>query len=505
MRRIGIDLALRSDHTAVVYEDGVAVSKPFKVPRTMSGVIELERRAGNEPCEFLMEPTGLVWLPLAAELKRRGFSVYLPKTQKISALRKFYKEHTKTDINDASALALVHHVDPKGVYELELPTATNTSLRFDVKNRAKFVKEAANSKVRIKAWMELINPHLCDTIDLFSKPGRVLLRRHLDSFEVVKKGKKRLKQIYQHHSRGELNVEKFEAVWEAYQSTAELYSALHKASQLPFDIKHMQDLVGRELDRIEFLETQIQSVEKSIKRLYKELDPELTLQREIPGVADTIAPALEALIGNIERFPNAKKFAGFVAFVPKTNQTGGTEGKSGQPITKGGPNLLKHYMFLAADTARRYDPKLAAIYSKAIEGGKHHTSAVVIVAHALARRIYAVLKLRSAARRARSEGLPTNEIPVVEYIYRHPQTGRKITREEARLYLLEHYPSKKERANTKKKAARTKTKKATRSASSKSGSPIDATTRIDIVPPNQLATFLSLFGGVENPVDNSIR
>src|SRR5215475_11982981 len=84
MRRVGIDIALRAAHKAAVYEDRDRLGRPFSVEQTREGIDELVRRATSntsEPVEFVMEPTGLAWLPLAAELSRRGHRVYLPKPQ----------------------------------------------------------------------------------------------------------------------------------------------------------------------------------------------------------------------------------------------------------------------------------------------------------------------------------------------------------------------------------------------------------------------------------------
>jgi transposase len=499
MRRVGIDLALRSDHQAVVVEDGVRIGKSFPVKRTKAGVDELERRAtagADGPCEFTMEPTGFVWLPLAAELERRGHRIYLPKPQKTNALRKFYSVYAKTDRIDAAALALVRHVDPEGVYELRVPTATESSLRLEVKHRAQLVGEAAESKRRIQSWLVLGNPHLSDALggEFDSRLGRALLRECVNPFEVITKGQGRLRKLWCRHVRGAVDQERFDAIWRACETTAEMYDALRTAGKLPFAYQDLQDLVHMELDHIEFIEGQVARVEAKITSLYRQLDPERTLEREVPGVGEAIAPTIEALVGDVERFPNAKSFVSYLGLVPRTRQTGGRQGKSRQRLTKGGPNLLKQYMFLAAETARRQDPELATTYERATKNGKHHFSAVIIVAHKLARKIYAVLKLRAAARRARAEGQNADQIPVVSYQIRHPQDGTPMSRQEARAYVTERFPSKAALAAAKKRAART--------TSQKTGSSSDATKGTLGGPPTSVAQMLASAGGVDNPVDN---
>ncbi len=498
MRRVGIDLALRASHQAMVFDDAKPLGRSFQVEQTKGGIDKLERRAcaGTEgPCEFIMEPTGLVWMVFVAELVRRGHRTYVPKPQKTSALRKFYSTFAKSDSIDTHVLGLVRHVDPQGVYELQVPTATQTSLAQCVKQRARLVAEAAKSKTRIKAWLVLANPHLCKAFgeEVFSQVGRAFLKRFLNPFKALEMGKSRLKAFWQRHVRGGFDEKRFERVFHACETTCEMYKALLTEGKLPFDYAVFQDLMTGELERIEFLEKQVAKLDKTIAPLYRELDPERTLEREVPGVAGTIAAAIEAIVGDIERFENIKSFASYFGMVPRTHQTGGGDGKSGQRLTKGGSNLLKQYIYLAAATARRHDPEMAATYERAMSRSKHHNNAMIIVAHKLVRKIYALLRLRAEARRARAEGRPAEQVPPVKYRLCHPEEETTMSRKEARNYIEEHFPSKSSRTAAKKTTAQTNSKK--------KGSPQDAATGAMGAPSGTLVPVNESCG---NPVDNLV-
>jgi transposase len=444
MRRVGIDLALRADFRAVVCEEGQQLGRSFPVPRTKAGLDKLVAQATDglaEPCEFVMEPTGLAWLPVAVELCRRGHRTYLPKPQKTHALRSFYSSFAKSDGLDARALALIRHVDPDGVYELRVPSAERTSLRMFVKQRARLVGEAANNKTRIHSWLVAANPHLSVALapDAFSGVGTAFLRRFLDPFEVRRRGEAHLRRFWARHSRGAVNEAQFQAVWVACQTTCDLYGAMHASGALPFRYEDLQWLVNQELDRVEFLHRQVLELDQAIRRLYRQLDPDRILEREIPGVGEKIAAALEAFVGDVERFPNIKSFSGYFGLVPRTNQTAGVD-RQRQRLTQAGPRVLKQYLFLAAETARRCDRELAATYARCIARGKHHFSAVVIVAHKLVRRVYALLKLRAAT--ARSKSVLEGHAAVVKYELRRPDNGALLTRAQARAYIQEQYPAK---------------------------------------------------------------
>lgn len=433
MRRVGIDIALRAAHKAAVYEDGERLGRPFSVAQTKEGFDELVRRATDgtsEPVEFVMEPTGLAWLPLAAELSRRGHRVYLPKPAKTHALRKFLAQHTKTDAIDACTAALVRHVDQRAT-ELRVPSAAQTTLRLMVKQRSRLVVDAAKEKSRIFTWVLLANPHVGRSLgqDPTGKLANAFLRERLDPLDVLARGKPALRRFVEKHARGAVKDQQLETLWQACERACALFEALRLGGKLPFDYVELQLLVDQALDHIAFLEAQIAKLDTRIAATYRQLDPTRLLEREVPGFGATIASAVEAFAGDVERFGSVKRYAAFFGLVPRTKQTGMAGEKPRQALTKGGQNLLKKYMFLAAETARRHDPELAATYERALARGKHHYSAVIIVAHKLVRRVYALLKARTAG------------VADVRYQMHRPD-GTAINPEQARALIAELFPSK---------------------------------------------------------------
>lgn len=508
MRRVGLDLALKAPHQAAVFDDAAQVGKSFKVRPTKEGLDELERRAtdgADGGVEFIMEPTGLAYLPMAAELVRRGHTVYVPKPQKTHLVRKMLAPFAKTDAFDARAQALVRHLDPSGVHALRVPSAEEMTLRLAAKQRARLVVDAARGKGRIRSWLVLAHPHLGAALgdDDFTQATTALLRRHLDPFTVRAKGKAWLRDFWRRQG-GDADGARVEAIWAATEATCELYAALRAAGRMPVDYATMQALVALELERIEDLERQIAALDAMIAVAYRAVDPERMLEREIPGVAATIAPTIEAFVGDVERFANGKRFAAFFGLVPRTSQSGGREGKPGQRLTKGGQPLLKKYLYLAAETARRHDPELAVVYERVLARGKHHDAAVIAVAHKLVRRIYALLKLRAAARRAVAEGRTP---PAVAWRYTNPETGEVLTEAGARAWVQTHCPSKREkqrRSAAPKMAgsAAPQTSSMAQGLAAETGSSEDVTNEDRGVPPTDL---VAEHGACGKPVDSAVR
>ena len=109
--------------------------------------------------------------------------------------------------------------------------------------------------------------------------------------------------------------------------------------------------------------------------LYRQIHPSRHLET-IRGVGQDSAAVYASLIGDPQRFASTELFRGWTGMVPDSKQSGGSESK-GLHITKAGPNLIKKYAYLDADTARQWDPQIAAIYyDQMVHKGKHHVQAV---------------------------------------------------------------------------------------------------------------------------------
>jgi hypothetical protein len=75
----------------------------------------------------------------------------------------------------------------------------------------------------------------------------------------------------------------------------------------------------------------------------------------------------------------------------RANQTGQTDRKH-QPMTKAGPHALRSQLIQSADTARKLDPQLAAVYhAQMTQRGATHRKALCVVAARLAERAWLTL------------------------------------------------------------------------------------------------------------------
>ncbi|MBN1193338.1 MAG: IS110 family transposase [Coriobacteriia bacterium] len=432
-RYVGIDLGIRTKHRAAVLDGAERRGKPFSVEVSRDGLEDLLRKSTEEqegPVSFVMEPTGLSWLVMSAYVSASGHRVYLAKPQKASDLRKFIKKHTKSDNIDADSLARLPQLDPEGVHELHVPSGDETTMRRLVKRRERYVSEAASQKRRIHALMVMVNPHLMDALNdnKFGASAVEFFRRYADPAKVVRLGRKRLERFWSKHSRRKDVSEVVSRVFEACRTTAELHEPLRTQGRLPFDYEAVQQELNDELDWMERAQTEADRLEKQILEMYLRVDPDRTLE-QLRGIGETIAPTILALVGDVTRFHNERRFVSYCGIAPRKKQTGLSDRR--MPIMKTGQRLLKKYLYLAADVARQWDPDLAAYYTRRYARGDHHNRIMIALARKMAARIYSLLKRQAAFRNNETDEPP-------RYVLRDAR-GQERTNQEARALIQEQY------------------------------------------------------------------
>lgn len=206
--------------------------------------------------------------------------------------------------------------------------------------------------------------------------------------------------------------------------TDHFWALIQRACDL-YATEETLDWEGRELEMeadwelLMLLQRQHREAARRACSCYEKLEPDRTLE-SIYGVGKLGAPVFMAALASHD-FSTAKAFRGYTGLIPKVNQSG-LRSSQGQHLTKAGPRWLKAQLFLAAETARRFDPQLAAVYYRErVEKGRVHTQAVVAVATRLADRIWKV----------HTTGKPY-ELRDLE--------GKAITSEEARQLIRERFP-----------------------------------------------------------------
>ena len=438
---IGIDLGVTSKHAVHVFDThtGEPALKRFTFAHTAAGMQQfldrLERIRKPDPeAGFLavMEPTGKMWIAVAAVLREHGIESRLAPTHLAAAYRKKRKRGRKTNAIDAETLARLPLVEKKLLPPACLREQPAGDLHSWCKLHERLTQAGAGVKNALYAQFHLVSPQMlrCFGDDPFIQAGRLFMRRYVDPRRALRSGPKRLTTAFSKVARvdDERAEELAQHVHACAQSVVEFYRLVLDAQALPFSFDAIQAQVNVLLDQLESYEKQLRTVEKHIAALYAQLDPEAS-SKSLPGFGDHIAPVVDSCVGSIGRFKNADAFAAYVRTVPRHNRTGAGRARPGehesQPLRKDGNRYMQKQFYLAADVARRYDVDCAQCYLKFKAERLHHNQCVIAVGHKLALRYYA-LKRRQLTD------------PQARYEFRD-ERGRPISKEQARAIVERLY------------------------------------------------------------------
>jgi transposase len=137
----------------------------------------------------------------------------------------------------------------------------------------------------------------------------------------------------------------------------------------PCPVTDLFGVAGRELlDRLEIPQPWrgtvdaslrlIDDLERQIDRINRELraggadHPYVPLLLTVPGIGWVLAFTIAAEIGDIARFPSAKKLCGYTGLCPRVNQSGDKDRRG--PLTKQGPKYLRWAMLEATMHALKH-------------------------------------------------------------------------------------------------------------------------------------------------------
>jgi transposase len=395
-RTVGIDLAIRGDHVARIFDDGRPHAKPIRFRLTSDSLHSLVARLQNglpadSTITAVMEPTGMSWFPVACWLEQAGIKAIRVKGQRVRALRRYLSEHTKTDAADAyvlGAIPLFGGVPADPVY---VPTADRHALQRLTRQRERLEEEASTIKRRLIDLVRWACPAIEAVLPDFRTNLALAILHDLFDPAIVTKTRRTtlLGFIAKNASGNHPHSGPFaEKLVDGLKAAAVETHRLHGAA---VNFQHLQLEVVIEIDRMRLLESQLGILGREIQALYSALHPSDAL-RSIPGIGDALAPLILGVLHEAKRFAGLHQLRGFCGLFPRTNSSGGAD-RPGQAITQSGNNRIKRALYLAADAARRIDPGLAEVYWRLmVRKGHHHKQALCAVATRLVNRIGKVLR-----------------------------------------------------------------------------------------------------------------
>lgn len=381
----GVDIA-KVDHViGAVDETGAEAARPMKFKNSEAGfercIAWLESVAESEDDVFVgMEATGHYWKACFAYLMAAGYRVCVVNPMQVHAMRKL--KSLSGVKNDRIDSWLIAETLRQGDYdETRLATDEVQALKQLTRYHQGLKQELAAVKTQAICVLDAYFPEYAALFsDMFGAASLKVLAECPTPSEVARKRASSIAKLLSEGSRGRLGDAKAAEVKAAAKSSVGIRLGEEAAS---FQIRTM-------VSQVEFLNATIAKVEKEVASLLGKVEPDITT---IPGVSTTTGAQIVAEIGDVKRFRNAAsivKYAGLNSGVDES----GKYSAEGVPITKHGSPYLRRSLWLAANRARQYDPRLKEYYDKLRRKGKPHRVAVTAVARKLCHVVYAVMRDR---------------------------------------------------------------------------------------------------------------
>ena len=379
----GVDIAKMDHVIAAVDETGAEAARPMKFKNSEAGfercIAWLESVAESEDDVFVgMEATGHYWKACFAYLMAAGYRVCVVNPMQVHAMRKL--KSLSGVKNDRIDSWLIAETLRQGDYdETRLATDEVQALKQLTRYHQGLKQELAAVKTQAICVLDAYFPEYAALFsDMFGAASLKVLAECPTPSEVARKRASSIAKLLSEGSRGRLGDAKAAEVKAAAKSSVGIRLGEEAAS---FQIRTM-------VSQVEFLNATIAKVEKEVASLLGKVEPDITT---IPGVSTTTGAQIVAEIGDVKRFRNAAsivKYAGLNSGVDES----GKYSAEGVPITKHGSPYLRRSLWLAANRARQYDPRLKEYYDKLRRKGKPHRVAVTAVARKLCHVVYAVMR-----------------------------------------------------------------------------------------------------------------
>ena len=367
MTTIGIDIGGRT-HVVARCRDGTsrADREILRVNQSRAGFAALDAWLGRqtEPVTLVtMESSGHYWMPLASHLCRRDIPVAVVNPLAAKYFAKSRLARTKSDPADARSLAEMAMRDT--------PPARDPLTGVELRQAARFamtlVAEQAKVCQRLIRLVELGFPELGELFDdPTCRTAREVLRIAPTARAAARRRPTTLANANAGPGRRRLGTAKAERLQAA---AADSIAVPELDAEVAFE-------VGLLLDQYDLLERQIEEADRRVAGL---LDGETARRLQtIPGVGPSIAAALLAEIGDIDRFTDFDQLLAYAGVHPAERSSGrkGANPETAWRMSKAGNSHLRAAAYRMALVGIQHNPVIAAHYARKREAGKSKMNAL---------------------------------------------------------------------------------------------------------------------------------
>ncbi len=348
-----------------------------------------EKIEDDQEMVVVLEATGMAWFPVSVFFDQHEIEVYRIKGQRSKDLGEFLEKHAKSDPVDARALALMHFLIPDKLNRLHFADPDQHALKRWVQRREDYVDQKTAEINRLQDLIKWALPTLSGESSRFTgKKMRKIISKTVNSDALKGMGKDRFYEWCRRRN-GELTRKETDRLYEASMEARTFYK---NGSDAEYYHPRQLEQEARDLvQEITHLEEKIKKIEKKIRDHNKQVLPEKPLT-SMYGTAKLTESVLKAFLGDGSHFPNLDCVEAYVGYIPKTDDSGEKQ-RTGTKIRKDGPAVLKKFLYNAVETARQWDPQIAAKYHREmVEKGNPHRKAICNCVNKYLARIMRVLR-----------------------------------------------------------------------------------------------------------------
>jgi transposase len=390
---VGIDVAKQAHVVCALDAPGGAVrGRPSRIDATAEGYALLcswlQTWGTAEELLIGVEATGPLWEPLYEYLTHAGYGVLLLNPRQTASWASSLGMRAKTDGLDAQTLA--RGLLAGWARASTLPSESVQALRTLTRARRDLIQSRTATRQRLHDELVVLFPEFVRFLSTL--PGRAdlgeptvlgLLNRYSSAQALARAPLEEVVRALDQVSAGRWGREQAQALHNLAQRSTASSRAVAARS-----------LVARTLaQQLQELAVHIAELEAAIAEL---LNGDLEGQRlqDIPGIGPQTAATIRAELGDATRFARVDAVVAYAGLDPRTRQSGAFIGQ--KHLSKRGPGALRHALYLAAFVAARCAPEWHVRYERLLARGRAKKEACTILARALLRVIFHLLRTGEA-------------------------------------------------------------------------------------------------------------
>ena len=378
---VGIDVAKDKHDCFAMNSDGEILIEKLTITNNLDGFETLYNTLMNfsdslDNIKVGLEATGHYSNNILNFLTEKGFNIYLINPLQTNLYVKGQSlRKTKTDKLDAHVIATMLVSDNLKPY---IPVSYHISeLKSLTRHRFRLVKENSKFKTSLVRLVDIVFPELPKIVSSVAQKSCLALLYELPSAkDIAECNLTHLTHLLSDNSYKHFGRDKAIQIRDLARNSIGLNS-----NSVSFELKQTISI-------IQFIQEQLDDVEKRIKQILKEINsPILT----IPGISFKTAGSILAEIGDISRFDSPAKLLAFAGLDPSMYQSGKFF-STHSVMVKRGSKYLRFALMTAARMVCLNDATFCTFKDRKMAEGKHYMVTMGHVAKKLVRVIYYLLK-----------------------------------------------------------------------------------------------------------------